>query len=733
MKIPKILAIGLMMTANATPPDYETAAKNATCTTPKAIECLQPPTVDPKNYTVKSPFGTRNDEFYWLRDDTRKNPEMLQYLRAENAYADAVMRPLAATKQKIFDEIVSRIKQDDSSIPYRDHGFWYYARYENGSDYPIYARRKDGDGVNALTIQEKNNANDFAGEEILLNVNTLAKGHDYYAAFITDISIDNQKIIWAHDTNGRRQYTLQILDLRTGENSNLVQNTTGNAVFVDGDRAFLYIEKDKKTLLGNTVKRHVLGSSAADESVYVERDDTFYLGLDVTRDEKFVTIHSSSTISDEMRYAPLSDAKNFKTLSPRARGLEYSADHHNDRWFIRTNADEAKNFKIMTAPSDATSKAAWRDEIAYDDAVFIDDFALFDDFMAIAERSNGLNRIRILKDGKSRYVDADESAYNMGLSNNSEPNTHMLRYGYESMTTPAIVYELDVETGARTQLKQTPVPNYDASKYATERIWVTARDGVKVPVSLVYKKDFMRDGTSALLLYAYGSYGSSTDPYFSASRVSLLDRGMVFAIAHVRGGQEMGRAWYDDGKMFHKKNTFNDFIDVTRALVAQKYAAKNRVAAMGGSAGGLLMGVVANEAPEDYRVIIAQVPFVDVVTTMLDASIPLTTGEYDEWGNPEKSHESYEYMLSYSPYDNIRAQAYPAMFVGTGLWDSQVQYYEPTKYVARLRAKNTGALPIVLRTNMEAGHGGKSGRFDRFKETAEIYAFLLRELGVDEK
>jgi oligopeptidase B len=420
-------------------------------------------------------------------------------------------------------------------------------------------------------------------------------------------------------------------------------------------------------------------------------------------------------------------------LAPRQRDVEYDADHLGDRWVIRTNDGGATNFKLVEAPTDATSRAQWKDLVAHDPDVFIEGVELFDGFLAIAERSDALERIRLRKaDGSEEHVKADESAYSMGLAANPEPDSEWLRYSYTSMTTPATTYELNVRTGERRQLKQQPVPGYDPSQYVTERVWAPARDGrTRIPVTLVYRKGFAKDGTAPLLQYGYGSYGASMDPGFSATNVSLLDRGVVYALAHIRGGQEMGRAWYDDGKLLNKVNTFTDFIDVTDFLVKERYAAPDRVAAFGGSAGGLLVGAIANMAPEKYNVILSQVPFVDVVTTMLDPSIPLTTNEYDEWGNPENK-EYYDYILRYSPYDNLEAKAYPAMFVGTGLWDSQVQYWEPAKYVARLRDLNTSDRPVVFRTNMEAGHGGKSGRFRQFRERAEMFAFMLDQLGVPE-
>ena len=697
------------------------------------LHAQTPPDVEKRPHTVTSPHGERQDEYYWLRDDERKNPQMLAYLNAENAYADAVLAPLKAQEDKLYDEIVARIKQDDSSVPARDRGYWYYTRFETGKDYPIHARRADRAGLDAVSIQAANNRGDFAGEEILLNVNQLAEGHDYYSAALVDISQDNQKLLWADDTNGRRQYTLRVTELASGKRlTDEIPGTNGDAVWADDGNTFYYIENDPDTLLSKRVKKHTLGTDPkTDPVVYEEADDSFYLSVGRSRDEKYLAIRASSTVSDELRYTPAANPGEFKVLAPRERDLEYSADHYGDRWLIRTNADGAANFKIMTASDDATARSDWQEWIAHDPAIYIEYFETFADYTAIGERSDGLDRIRIVKkDGTSEYLKADEPAYMMSIASNPEAESPWLRYVYTSLTTPDIVYETNIQTGERRQLKQQPVPGYDASNYITERVWVPARDGTKIPVSLVHHKDFKRDGTAALLQYGYGSYGAPMDPSFSGGVISLLDRGMVYAIAHIRGGQEMGRAWYEDGKLLHKKNTFTDFIDVTRWLVAEKYAAKDRVAAMGGSAGGLLMGAVANMAPEDYRVILSQVPFVDVVTTMLDPSIPLTTNEYDEWGNPEASAESYAYMLSYSPYDNLKVQAYPAMYVGTGLWDSQVQYWEPAKYVARLRDVNTGKYPIVFRTNMEAGHGGKSGRFRRFRESAEMYAFMLDQLQV---
>ncbi len=686
--------------------------------TANAAPVLTPPDAEKRPHTVKAPFGaTRSDDYYWLRDDKREDKAMLAYLNAENAYTDQVMAPLKPLEDTLYKEIVARIKQDDSSVPARDRGYWYYTRFETGKDYPIQARRKGSMD---------------APEEILLDVNQMAEGKNYFNVGDADVSQDNHLLAWAEDDVGRRQYVIRFKDLRTGEVlPDRIENVSPNVVWADDNRTLFYVENDPETLLTVRVKKHVLGTpTGSDVLVYEEKDDSFYMGIGRTRDDRFLTIELDSTVSSETRFAPAADPQTFKVLAPRARDVEYSADHFGGRWVIRTNDAGAKNFKVVTAPTDSTARSQWTDWVAHDDSVLVEGFELFDTFSAIAERSNGLERIKLLfADGRQEYVKADEPAYSMGIAANPEADSVWLRYAYDSMTTPTTTYELNTATGERRQLKQQPVLGYDPSQYTTERVWVTARDGAKVPVSLVYRNGFKKDGTAALYQYAYGSYGMSMDPGFSSSVVSLLDRGVVYAIAHIRGGEEMGRAWYENGKLLHKQNTFNDFVDVTRELVRQGYAAKDRVAASGGSAGGLLMGAVANQAAQDYRVMVAQVPFVDVVTTMLDASIPLTTNEYDEWGNPEQ-REYYDYMLKYSPYDNVSRQAYPAMFVGTGLWDSQVQYWEPAKWVARLRDDNTGSHPIVFRTNMEAGHGGKSGRFQRYHELAESYAFVLDQLGV---
>jgi oligopeptidase B len=681
---------------------------------------VKPPVAAIRPYKVESPQGARNDNYYWLRDDEREDKDMLAYLAAENVYTDAVMAATKPLQEKLYNEIVGRIKQDDASVPYRKHGYWYYRRFETGKEYPIYARKKG-----SLD----------AAEEVLLDVNQMAAGHDFFQVGSYEVSPDNTLLAWAEDSVGRRQYTLRIRNLKTGEVlSDVIENIEAGFAWAADNRTLFYVAKDPVTLLGDKVRRHVLGSDAKkDALVFEEADKSFYTGVGTTKDEQYIAIVSHSTVSSEMRVAKSNDpAFKFRVLIPRERDHEYHADHLAGKWIIRTNW-QAKNFRVVQVDdAHVADRSAWRDVVAHRANAFVDNIDVFRDFLAVEEHSDGLANIRIQtwKDGKSFLIDSEEPAYTTGLGANAELDTPLVRYTYTSLTTPATTYDFDVTTGKKTLLKREPVlGGFDQTQYVTEHLWATARDGVKVPISLVYRKG--RSGPAPLLQYGYGSYGLSMDPGFSSQIISLLDRGFIYAIAHIRGGQEMGRDWYESGKLLNKRNTFNDFIDVTRYLVAEKYADPNRVFAMGGSAGGLLMGAVINMSPQDYRGIVAQVPFVDVVTTMLDESIPLTTNEYDEWGNPADK-KLYEYMLTYSPYDNIKAQAYPAIFVGTGLWDSQVQYFEPAKWVAKLRKLKTDSNPLVFRINMEAGHGGKSGRFHRYRETAEQYAFVLSLAAIKE-
>ena len=681
-----------------------------------------PPVAAIKPHPVVSPHGTRVDEYYWLRDDRRAAPEVLAHLQAENEYKDAMLAPTRGLQETLYQEIVGRIKQDDSSPPRLDHGYWYYTRYETGRDYPVYCRRRG-------TMQ--------APEEILLDGNALAEGKDYFNIGAFEISPDNRWMAYTEDSVGRRQYTLRFKDLATGKTlAEAVTNVDPGIVWANDNRTVLYVEKHPETLLGYKVRRHALGTDPAqDPLVYEERDRSFYMGVARSKSDRYLFIAVESTLVSEWHYADADDpALRFRPVLPREARHEYQVEHHGDDFIVRSNW-QAQNFRILRAPvASSADKRSWRVVVPHSSKVLIERFEVFRDFLAINERSGGLRKIRIRPwaRGKAFHIEADEPAYTATLQYTPEFGSASVRYLYTSLTTPQTTYDYDMRTGARTLVKREPVlGDFDPARYATEFIHAPARDGARIPVSLVYRKGVPRDGSAPLLQYGYGAYGASMNPSFSSVRLSLLDRGFVFAIAHIRGGEELGRDWYDRGKLLRKKNSFNDFIDVTEHLVARKYAAADKVFAMGGSAGGLLMGAVINQRPDLYRGIVTQVPFVDVVTTMLDESIPLTTNEFDEWGNPKKK-TYYRYMLSYSPYDNVKAQDYPAMLVTTGLWDSQVQYYEPAKWVARLRATKTDRNPLLFHINMEAGHGGKSGRYEQYRERAMEYAFLLDLLGVRE-
>ncbi|HTV96571.1 MAG TPA: S9 family peptidase [Steroidobacteraceae bacterium] len=686
-----------------------------------------PPLADRHPHQVKSPHGERSDPFYWLRDDARQNPAVRAYLEAENAYKERRMAPWAALRERLYGEIVGRLKQDDASVPYFKDGYWYYSRFEAGQEHPIVARRK-------ISLD--------APEEIMLNGNERAAagragGREYYQLGAVEVSPDAGWLAFCEDFVGRRQYELRFKNLRTGEVlAETLLNVEADAAWANDNATVLYVEKDPDTLLGLYVKRHTLGQDPGRDALVFEQGDTsFYTGVSKSKSERYIFISMESTVSSEWRYARADDpALEFRVFLAHERDHEYQIEHLGDRFIVRTNW-RASNFRIVEAPvAERGERAAWQDLVAHREDTFIQDFDVFEQFIALSVRSGGLQKISIQPLGGAGefFLASDEAAYSMALATNPRLDTHMLRYSYSSLTTPTTIYDYDVRTGERTLLKRDPVVgDFDPANYETEFLFSPARDGKRVPVSLVYRKGLRRDGSAPLLQYAYGAYGLSMDPYFSSSRLSLLDRGFVFAIAHVRGGQEMGRAWYDDGRLLHKKNSFNDFIDVTHHLVARGYADRGKVFAMGGSAGGLLVAAVANMSAADYRGIVAQVPFVDVVTTMLDESIPLTTNEFDEWGDPRDAR-CYEYLLSYSPYDNVRAQRYPAMLVTAGLWDSQVQYYEPAKWVAKLRRHKTDDNPLLLHVEMEAGHGGKSGRFERYRETALEYAFLLAQAGIGE-
>jgi oligopeptidase B len=691
----------------------------------------QPPVAAKKPHQVPSPNGSRIDEYYWLRDDKRQDSEMLAYVKAENAYADAMLAHIKPLQEKVYQEIVGRLQQDDSSVPYLMNGYWYYKRFETGKEYPIFARRK----------QTADPAN-TAPEEILLNVNEMARNHDFFDVGEIAISPDSMLMAWAEDTVGRRQYVVKVMDLaRHAIHPIEISNVENNIVWAGDNKTFFYIEKDPETLLGFRVRSHHIDSPnhkdlSKDPVVWTQEDESFYSQLYRTKDENYIVIHTQSTVSTEVWYADAHAKKlEFKLFLARERDHEYQVEHANGQWIVRTNW-QAKNFRIVGVPKGAEGdRTKWQDIVAHREDAFVDAYDVSRRFLTLEEHSGGLRKLRLrpwtagAAADKDIFVTADEPSYTMALDVNREFDSEKLRYTYTSLVTPRTTYDYEFSTGKRELLKREPVlGGYDPSNYRTEFGWATARDGVKVPVSIVYHKDTPRNGTAPLLQIGYGSYGSTYDPEFSYLNPSLLDRGFVVAIAHIRGGQEMGRAWYENGKLLNKKNSFTDFIDVTRWLAANKYSDPKRAFALGRSAGGLLMGAIANLAPQDYRGIVAGVPFVDVVTTMLDESIPLTTNEFDEWGNP-KQKPFYDYMLSYSPYDNLGAHDYPAMFVHSGLWDSQVQYFEPTKYVARLRARRTGDSLIVLRTNMEAGHGGKSGRYERYREYAEQYAFIIDQAG----
>ena len=697
------------------------------CTTEKKEDKPMRPDapVAAKADTVLKEHGqTRIDPYFWMRltDEQKRaeNPDehtksVTDYLNAENAYTKQVMAHTEDFQQELYDEIVGRIKQTDESVPYQSNGYWYYTRYEEGGEYPIYCR-KEG------SLE--------AEEEILMNVNELAEGYGYYAAFPAGITPDNKILAFAEDTLSRRIYTIKFKNLETGEIlDETIENTTGGGAWANDNQTFFYTSKNKVSLLSEKVYRHALGTKQEkDALVYHEKDPSFYIGVYKSKSDDFIIIWNSSTlVSDYHILSADNPTGDFQQFIPRdERAHEYSIAHFENKWYVVTNRD-ATNFKLMETPMNATAESNWKEVIPHRKDVLLEGIELFNEYMVVDERKNGLTNLRIInqKTQDEHYLDFGEPAYNAYISVNAEFNTQTLRFGYTSMTTPNSTFDYNMETKEKTLMKQQEVVGgHNPEDYITERVWATVRDGVKVPISIVYKKGFEKNGNGPLLQYGYGSYGATIDASFSSVRLSLLDRGFAFAIAHIRGGQMMGRQWYEDGKMFKKMNTFNDFVDCSKFLIEEKYTSAEHLYAQGGSAGGLLMGAVINQAPELYNGVLSAVPFVDVVSTMWDESIPLTTNEFDEWGNP-KELESYEYMLSYSPYDNVSAQDYPNMLVTTGLFDSQVQYWEPAKWVAKLRDLKTDENTLILDTDMEAGHGGASGRFKRYKTTALQYAFLL--------
>jgi len=684
----------------------------------------------PKNLTIHG--DTRVDNYYYLND--RENPEVISYLNAENAYLDQVLAPVKTLREKLFEEMKGRIKQQDQSVPYKEGAYYYQTNFVQGGEYPIYVRKKG-----SLT----------APEEVMFDCNQLAKGHNYYNLRGYEVSDNDELAIFCEDTVSRRLYTLKVKNLKTGElYPDAIPNVeAGDFAWAADNKTLFYVKKDVKTLLGYQVYRHTLGTDPKkDVLVYEEKDNQFYMGLYRMKSKKYVAIVSDHNgVTTEYRLLDASKPTGeFAIFYPRERGHEYDIQHYGNKFYVRTNY-KAENYRLMeVAEGQQVNRASWKEVIPHRADVFLQNMDVFANHLVLGERKEGLTNIRVINQKRSEgrtpgdpgkgdnYLEFGEPAYVAGMSFNPEFDTNILRYSYASLTTPGSTFDYNMDTKERTLLKQQEVlGGFNKDNYVSERVYATVRDGVKVPISLVYRKGTKKDGSAPLLQYAYGSYGSNTEPGFGSGRLSLLDRGFIYAIAHIRGGQEMGRKWYEDGKMLKKKNTFNDFVDCSKFLIANKYTSPDKLFALGGSAGGLLMGAVVNQAPELYRGVVAAVPFVDVVTTMLDETIPLTTGEWEEWGNP-KNKPYYAYMKSYSPYDNVTKQRYPNILVTTGLHDSQVQYWEPAKWVAKLRTMKTDSNQLLLHTNMEAGHGGASGRFEALKEVALEYAFMLNLLGVQQ-
>src|SRR5690554_2320925 len=687
----------------------------------KMTNDIQPPVAKIEPTVLEKHGHERTDNYFWLND--RENQEVIDYLNAENEYYQKMTAHTKEFQTSLFEEMKGRIKEDDSSVPYFYNGYWYITRYETGKDYPIHTRKKGSMD---------------APEEIMFDCNKMAEGQSYFHLAEVNVSPDNKLAAFAVDNVSRRIYTIQIKNLETGEIlSDKIEGVSGGSSWANDNKTLFYAGKDAQTLRQDKIYKHKLGTSqSADEMVYHEKDDTFNTFIYKEKSKKYLIIGSGSTMTTEYQ---ILDANNpdgtFKVFQPRVRGLEYGIDYYDGKFYVVTNKDKATNFKLMVTPENATTQKNWTDVIPHREEVLLEGIDIFKDYLVISERDNtkGLNNIRIKPwNGQEYYLPFESETYTAYTTTNIDFNTDKLRYGYQSMKTTASTIEFDMKTQEKKVLKEQEVlgGKFNKDHYVEERVWATATDGTKIPISMVYKKGIKKDGKNPFLLYAYGSYGYSLDPYFSTSRLSLLDRGFIYAIAHIRGGEELGRLWYEDGKLLNKMNTFTDFIDCSKFVIEQNYTSNQHLYASGGSAGGLLMGAVANIAPELYNGIIASVPFVDVVTTMLDDSIPLTTGEYDEWGNPNEK-QYYDYMLSYSPYDNVKPQAYPNMYVSTGLHDSQVQCWEPAKWVAKLRAVKTDNNLLFLDTNMETGHGGASGRFEALKEVAKEYAFLLDLEGIE--
>lgn len=685
-------------------------------------DSIAAPVAEKKPKELIAHDDTRIDNYYWMNDYFKKGPDstkVVDYLKAENKYYDTMMAGTKAFQEKLYAEMKARIKEKDESVPVYKNGYYYYNRVEEGKDYFVYCRKKG-------SLDAK--------EEVLLDVNKMAEGKNYFSATGFDVSSDNKLLAYGIDTISRRQYKIYVKNVETGEIlKDVVSNTEGDPVWANDNQTFFYTSKNPVTLLSEKIRKHRLGTDAAtDKVVYEEKDPTNYIGVGKTKSEKFILIYSGGTLSSESRYIDAGKPDDaFKVFQPRMKEVLYDVDHANGKFYIRTNLN-AKNFKVVTSAEEKTDSSNWKEMIAHDKDVLIQGMDLFKNYLAVSERKNGLTQVHIinLQTNAGHYLAFDEPVYLANLMSTPDYNSEVVRFNYTSLITPSSVYDYNMGTKEKKLMKQQEVVGgYDKGEYETERLFATAKDGTKIPVSVVYKKGFKKDGNAPLMLYGYGSYGASMEATFSSVRLSLLNRGFAYAIAHIRGGQEMGRYWYEDGKMMKKINSFTDFIDCAEFLLSNKYTSKEHLYTSGGSAGGLLMGAVVNMRPDLWHGVIAAVPFVDVVTTMSDPTIPLTTNEYDEWGNPAKK-ENYMYMKSYSPYDNVEKKAYPNMLVTTGLHDSQVQYFEPAKWVAKLREMKTDNNRILLYTNMDAGHGGASGRFKALKDRAREFAFLFALEGI---
>jgi oligopeptidase B len=689
------------------------------------IRSIKAPTANKIHQEIETHGDVRIDNYFWMRlSDEQKNAEekdeqttnVLDFLNAENDYYNQVTHHTKDFQTSLFEEMKSRIKQDDESVPYKKNGYFYITKFEKGQQYPVYTRKKE-------SLDAK--------EELLFDVNELAKGHDYFQLGGLNVARNNELAAFSVDTISRRQYVIQIKNLVTGEIYNdKITNTNGGSVWANDNKTLFYTKKDTTSLRSYKIFKHVLGTDESEDiEIFHEADDTFGTFVTKTKSNKYIIVGSFSTLSTEYQFLDADNPNDsFKIIQKRERNLEYDIAHFENHFYIRTNKDNATNFKLMKTPVSATSQENWVDVIAHREDTLLEDMSIFKDYLVLEERNNGLNKIRIKRwdNTKDYYLPFDEETYSANVHANPDFDTDIIRYSYNSMTTPSSVIDFNLDDKSKEVKKEQEVlgGKFDKTNYTSKRIWAKARDGKKVAVSLVHRKDTELNEKTPLLLYAYGSYGATISDGFSTTRLSLLDRGFVFAVAHIRGSEYLGRNWYEDGKLLRKQNTFNDFVDCSKFLIENKYTSSNHLYAMGGSAGGLLMGVIVNMNPELYNGIVAQVPFVDVISTMLDESIPLTTGEFDEWGNP-KHKEYYDYIKSYSPYDQVAEKAYPNMLITTGYWDSQVQYWEPAKWVAKLRENKKDDTVLLLNTNMEAGHGGASGRFDALKEVAKEYSFIL--------